>query len=153
MGTTVKNISRFDMKRRKTGKVSITAVHTVFANSELIIKINFETGLFHVRGTRASSWIDEEFQRISEVFLTGVEPRAEDGERVRQSEASEETTVDRTEGGHAKEDKSETTKKGDKEDDITSVMVEIQALKTAILAIEQGMMKLSGRVDEIEKKL
>ena len=83
--------------------------------------------------------------------MTGVEPRAEDGEKVRQSEASEDKAGARTEGGHATEDKSETTKKGDKKDDITSIMVEIQALKTAILAIEQGMMKLSSRVDEIEK--
>ena len=68
---------RFD---RKGKTVSSTEGHTASAKSNLIIKIIFETGLLHVRGTQASSWIDEEFQRISEIFLTGVEPGVEDEE-------------------------------------------------------------------------
>ena len=47
----------------------------------------------------------------------------------------------------------ESTVNIDTKDDIARVMVEIQAIRTAIQALEQGMMKLCGTVNEIEKTI
>ena len=90
----VKDITRFDMKKRKTGKVSIIEVHTIFANSELIIKINFETGVFNVKGTQAGTWVHEEFKKINEVFITDVTPGLANEDKEKERESIDDTAAE-----------------------------------------------------------
>ena len=154
--------TRFELKRQKSNKVSIMRLYTVFQNSEILLSINFSSGICQIKGNRIAQWGEEIFPEIKAIFQgktpSYVSPNLDgrptdvDGE-VKDDQVAEE--VEKKREVRKSEDmilKDVTDKQGDLKTEISSIIADIKTLKTAIEAIEGGMLKLTSRIEELEKE-
>ena len=140
--------SSFDYRKHQNGLISISECRAVFNRKEVIhIKINFVTGVLTAKGPSLKTWIQSDFEHIEKVI-----------HNQRSKAISETSTLDNKSeetDKHEEKNLKDLIKSNDNgmKDELKSIETEIESLNVALQSIEQGLLKLTDRMNNIDTTL